>query len=279
MRVLKSFAILLALIVSLSANAASSCQTIYDPYYGYRTQCTAGVNFAQFQTFAYQSQYQSQWCWAAAISMLYAYNGFQVDQQRIVNEAYGGIVNLPAQGWRLAQNLNRDWVDNQGKRFRSRLSGLYDVYQNVVGITDAQIINQLSNGSPLIIGAGGHAMVLTEVSYYLNAYGAFDGYAYAAVFDPWPGRGARYLTAQEFSRADLGLGTMQFLASANVSSLDGNTNTGTSVPVSDTPTYTGRPASDNIEDDDDSGGGGVGVVGLWLLMMACYFRFRAVVQP
>ncbi|NVK32287.1 MAG: hypothetical protein HWE20_14865 [Gammaproteobacteria bacterium] len=263
--------ILLAVSVCSSAYAASRCQTVYDPFLGYRTQCAAGVNFAKFQTFAYQSQYQSQWCWAAAISMLYAYNGFQVDQQRIVNEAYGGIVNLPAQGWQLAQNLNRDWVDNQGRRFRSQLTGLYDVYQGVVGISDAQIVNQLSNGKPLIIGAGGHAMVLTEVSYYLNAYGAFDGYAYAAVFDPWPGRGARYLTAQEFSRADLGLGTMQFLASANVTSLE-QSNDLTAVTGGSTPSFADSTTTSGGDDDDDDGGGSVSL--FWCLAMLVLLRIR-----
>jgi hypothetical protein len=60
-------------------------------------------------------------------------------------------------------------------------------------------------------------MVLTEVSYYLNYWGGFDGYAYAAVFDPWPGRGARILSPAEFTRIDFGTGgLMRFLASARL---------------------------------------------------------------
>lgn len=226
------FAIFIMLI-SYSAFSYNSCQNVYDPNYGiYRTQCTAGVNFNQFQSYAFQNQYQSQWCWAATISMVFAHSGYQVDQHRIVNEAYGGITNLPAQGWQLTQNLNRSWIDDSGSEFSSRVSGLYDASQGVVGISDAQIINQLSNGKPLIIGSNGHAMVLTEVSYYLNDMGGFTGYVYAAVFDPWPGRGPRYLTPQEFTRVDFGTGgTMEFLASAVItgSSSDGSSGGNTSV--------------------------------------------------
>src|SRR5262245_33097819 len=58
--------------------------------------CRSEVNFAAFAQQAYQQQYLPQWCWAASISMLFAYYGHSVSQARIVTEAYGSPVNMPA---------------------------------------------------------------------------------------------------------------------------------------------------------------------------------------
>jgi hypothetical protein len=70
-------------------------------------QCTSQVNFAQFAQHAYGAQYMSEWCWAACISMVFAFNGHAVPQSRIVTEAYGAPINMPAvYGIVIAQQLN-----------------------------------------------------------------------------------------------------------------------------------------------------------------------------
>jgi|GEM_PF-1495120 len=255
----KFLLLLVLLFLAFPSQAYRSCQNVFDPYYGvYRTQCTAGVSFSDFQVYAYQNQYQDQWCWAASISMVFAHAGHSVSQQRIVEEAYGGVVNLPAQGWQLAQNLNKSWIDDNTEEFISSLTGLYDVTRGVVGITDAQIVNELANGNPLIIGSNGHAMVLTEVSYYANSWGGIEGYVYAGVFDPWPGRGARLLSAAEFTRADLGIGgTMQFLASVSITS-ENSGDIGNRPPIEELSGQTSSGSSDS--------GGGISLYLLWLLI-------------
>lgn len=277
MTIIKYLVWLSVLLFTSDAHSYRSCQNIFDPFYGvYRTQCKSGVDFNQFQKSAYQSQHQSQWCWAASISMVFAHAGYDVDQRRIVNEAYGGIVNLPAQGWQLAQNLNRNWLDDEGNSFRSTLSGLYDASQGVVGLADSQIIDELSKGNPLVIGTGGHAMVLTEVGYYLNAFGGFDGYAYATVFDPWPGRGARYLSGAEFTRADFGSGgTMQFLASATVRSTDERTNT---FATGDSQSGSAGNASKDFEDVFGVGSFSFGVCYLLVICLAVTRNLRRKVR-
>lgn len=55
----------------------------------------------------------------------------------------------------------------------------------------------LTNNMPLIIGTMGHAMVLTSLRYARDVNG--NGQVNAAIVrDPWPNRGRRVLTAQEW---------------------------------------------------------------------------------
>jgi hypothetical protein len=61
-------------------------------------------------------------------------------------------------------------------------------------ITAAQ---DLSANMPLIVGAMGHAMVLTALTYWRDVYGRGQ-VVDAVVRDPWPGRGRRSLTPQEW---------------------------------------------------------------------------------
>ena len=43
----------------------------------------------------YSPQHMNVWCWAACISMVFAYYRHPVSQPRIVAETWGDIVNLP----------------------------------------------------------------------------------------------------------------------------------------------------------------------------------------
>src|SRR5262245_56250309 len=83
---------------------------------------------------AFAFQQTNQWCWAASISMVFRYYGFQVSQQRIVAEAYGSIVNMPAiDGLTIARQVNRNWRDDQGRPFRSQLVGVFDAMAGAMG--------------------------------------------------------------------------------------------------------------------------------------------------
>src|SRR5688572_7098214 len=75
------------------------------------TQCTSQVNFSKFAQTAFKTQDKSQWCWAAAISMLFSYYDHPVNQSRIVTSLYGTTVNLPSgPGWNIASRVNTDWI-------------------------------------------------------------------------------------------------------------------------------------------------------------------------
>jgi hypothetical protein len=154
-------------------------------------QCEAGLDssLAHITAAAVGGQHLSQWCWAACIEMVFRYYGFLVPQERIVQETWGSIVNLPGQPGQILTNLNRPWIDERRRRFFA--SG--DAF-SANPITAAQ---DLAQDKPLIIGTMGHAMVLTALTYIRDQFGRGNVTA-AVVRDPWPGRGRRVLSPQEW---------------------------------------------------------------------------------
>jgi hypothetical protein len=154
-------------------------------------QCEAGIDsrLAHVSAASVGGQHMNQWCWAACIEMVFRYYGLRVPQAAIVQQTWGGIVNLPGQPHQILANLNRPWRDSSGRGFY--VSG--DSF-SANPITAAQ---DLSSDMPLIIGTMGHAMVLTSLQYVRDQHGRGDVTA-AVVRDPWPGRGRRVLSAQEW---------------------------------------------------------------------------------
>lgn len=182
------------------------------PDYRFGQSCTASVDLPSLYA-AYEPQYQSQWCWAACISMVFDFYGHPLAQDTIVQTAYGGPVNLPAQNLTMSQALNRDWVDDNGASFSARLVAAYDPTAGVVAINDQTIAMSLATDHPLIIGAAGHAVVLTSIDYVPSPAG--PQILGAGVFDPWPGRGARTLSLAELVPVHRG-GALAYIAAINV---------------------------------------------------------------
>lgn len=170
-----------------SSHAALDCS----PYnmYGYQ-RCTAGISSGHLNT-VYARQELSQWCWAACIEMVFRHYGYRIPQSRIVSETWGDIYNLPAQPQHILVNLNRPWLDDNGRHFQ-----VQSTTYTSNAITAAQ---DLSLDMPLIIGSGSHAMLLTSVTYERHASGAGLLLA-ASVRDPWPGQGRRYLSPDELAQ-------------------------------------------------------------------------------
>ena len=174
--------------VTNSAHAYLNCTNFN--YQGFQ-QCEAGIDSGVVGIAAASvgGQHLSQWCWAASIETVFRYYGFNVPQKTIVQQTWGQIVNLPAQPNVILANLNRSWQDSNGRYFS--VSG--ETY-SANPITAAQ---DLSQNMPLIIGTLGHAMVLTSLQYTRDQWG--NGWVTSAVVrDPWPGRGRRILSAQEW---------------------------------------------------------------------------------
>ncbi|WP_224372953.1 C39 family peptidase [Hyalangium versicolor] len=208
-RLLKTLVPCLLALSSLQAEASTVCQQTPQG-----ELCTSQVDFSRFAQQAYQNQYQSQWCWAASISMLYSYYIHPVRQDRIVSEVYGAPVNMPAQaGIVMARQLNRQWVDDLGNPFAAHLTGAYDADAGVLALTNQQIVSELDQDHPLVIGARGHAMVLTAIQYFRTSYG--PNIVAGGVFDPWPGNGARGLATDELYPMHLG-GSLRFVATVRV---------------------------------------------------------------
>jgi hypothetical protein len=164
-------------------------------------RCQVGIDSTLIGKVA-DRQHASEWCWAASISMVFAYYKHPVSQERIVKETWTQIVNLPGQPGQIVADLNRSWIDDSGKTFTAK----GDVFSANI-VTAAQ---DLRDNDPLLIGALGHCMVLTALTYDVNAIGQFKILG-ATVRDPWPSNpGQRQLTPLEWSK-------VQFLARVRVS--------------------------------------------------------------
>lgn len=187
------------LVLGRKCFAAQQCTQPVPTAYGQMQRCTAGIQSMNFQQ-AYQLQ--SEWCWAACISMLFEFHGHKVSQQRIVEETWGTVANMPGQPLQILSDLNRTWKDDSGVPFRS----LADMRS--VNIYTA--VDDLKNDDPLIIGALGHATVLTAITGDINMTTGAWQIEEVIVRDPWPGNGGRrLLTPMEW-------GNLEFAARVRV---------------------------------------------------------------
>jgi hypothetical protein len=162
------------------AQAAIQCGPFESTPYGPAQTCDAGIPSQLLDVTAQiepNVQLQSQWCWAAAISGVFAYYGHPVSQSEIVRAAYGDIVNMPGTPRAIMASLNRPWVDDAGRSFRVTA----DVFSSN-WVTAAQ---DLARNQPLIVGSLGHAMILTAAEYtrFENGNGQMRS---VIVRDPWP---------------------------------------------------------------------------------------------
>jgi hypothetical protein len=130
-------------------------------------------------------QRMSQWCWAATSQMILNYIGLPVSQEAVITRAYGGFLDRPASPAEIAFTLN-GWVVAAADNRRYVV-----VAQDHAGLVADQIVADLTAQRPLIVGlvnpsgVGGHAYVLTAVSYDVDAAGR-PFIKSATLRDPWP---------------------------------------------------------------------------------------------
>lgn len=142
----------------------------------YVQRCDVGIPFTAATQKAKQ-QHMSEWCWAASISMAFAYHGYDVPQERIVAEAWGGIIDMPGSPQAILTSVNREWQADDGRTFVA--AG--DPYS----VNIQTVVQDLQNNDPVLIGTMGHMMVLTHVGWIQNAAGQWQ-IVDATVRDPWP---------------------------------------------------------------------------------------------
>lgn len=93
-----------AILFTTQASAKTKCQLTPQG-----NLCISEVDFSRFAQRSFQAQEESQWCWVAAVSILFSYHKHPASQQRIVTSLYGTTVDLPSgPGWNIAARLNRD---------------------------------------------------------------------------------------------------------------------------------------------------------------------------
>jgi hypothetical protein len=123
--------------------------------------------------------------------MVFAAHGHRVPQERFVADTFGDIADMPGQPHEILAALNRSYVDDDGVPF----VGLGDTF--TVSLETAAF--DLENRRPLIVGALGHATVLTGLSWVVDNAGGFRVIE-AVVRDPWPGNlSRRRLSPQEWA--------------------------------------------------------------------------------
>ncbi|WP_165838774.1 papain-like cysteine protease family protein [Roseicella frigidaeris] len=169
--------------------------------------CEAGLTLGGARE---AKQEHSFWCWAACIESVFRFHGFNVRQEKIVARVFDYAANVSANGPQIVRAIDGDWVDEGGENFSATSEVLWDS-QFFFGRLDAvsQAAQQLVAGNPLIIGALGHATVLTAMTYIRDLSGRGTPLS-LTVRDPWPGRQSpRILGADEAMQA-------QFLAAISV---------------------------------------------------------------
>ena len=211
MRTRRSFVIgaMMSLGVLPPARAVAACRA--DPRFG--EVCRAELAFDDFLQQAYDTQHAEQWCWAACIAMVFAFHGHSVRQERIVAEAFARAA-ATGTGPSIAAQLDRAWIDESGRRFRSRPRTLFDAYAGETVLDTFAVVAALARGEPMILGARDHTVVLTAIDYVPAPQGqeAVGG----GVFDPWPGRGPREIAADELVPLSRG-GSLGFIALPEIS--------------------------------------------------------------
>jgi len=194
-----------ALVLPRLARADIVCQ----PWGDGQEVCQAGLKFSpEMKTAEQECPY---WCWAACIESIFAIDGFKVPQQEIVTRAYGQAVCAAADGPTIANAVSGSWRDGSGRSFASACEVVIDS-QYGVWRDDAPLLaaRELEAGRPLILGALGHAVLLTAMSFGRDAYGNTQ-IGELVIRDPWPSNpNRRTLSIQEVRQ-------ISFLATVSVS--------------------------------------------------------------
>jgi hypothetical protein len=178
------------------------------------TLLTAQVDLMQLSQ-AVSTQQCEEWCWAASISMIFAFYGHPLGQSAIVAATYGAVACLPAgSSTTIGRDLSRPWIDDRGRAFSSQVVAAYDYFNRYNSLSNQMIVSALKGNNPLLYCNQSHAMVVYSVSYYDTPSG--PNVQRVQVIDPWPFSPRSHdLSAAEMSVADLG-GQMTFLAQVQV---------------------------------------------------------------
>jgi len=185
-------AILLALVSALQTGwAREKCAN---------SECTADVRPDLLKTWQPSEQETIVWCWAASIANIFKFYGYEVSQNRIVTEAYGSPVVSTGAPHKMTALLNRDWVDDTGKRFRVT-SKIHDAVNRTSRLSSDQVVAHLIDDKPVFFATTNHAMVLTHTTY--GRVGGMIVPLSGRGFDPFPSRENPKGTIRTLSQREL----------------------------------------------------------------------------
>jgi len=155
-------------------------------------------------------QRQTNWCWAASIQMVLNYHGVKATQEEIVSRCFGALIDRPAEPQVILAALNGWGVQANGNPVIISASPIV--------LKGSDIVADLAYHWPLIVGfrtpRGGHACVLTAVSYTVNPYTNEPVFQSAVLRDPWPNNQSRNIVP--WSRF---ISSLMFIARVRVTSM------------------------------------------------------------
>lgn len=126
-------------------------------------------------------------CWLACLQMVFHFYGHPVAANKIREEAYKG--KLPPKPWEDLAPLKKVATDDKGKKFT--------VVTENLGVRASDAAELLAENTPLIIGAFGHPVLLTGMSYTGDRLGGMT-LVDATVLDPTPGTGTRIVCSPDW---------------------------------------------------------------------------------
>lgn len=165
--------------------------------------CVAGLDQALADTAGREQPSGSNWCWAACLEMIFAFHGYDVPMDDIVQQTYGSKANLAAESGVLTRLLSQRWRDRRGREFDSRCEVLWQAGAGGVDFPAAVAARYLAENKPLIIGTHQHAMVLSALAFTHSGDPASMQITQAVVRDPAPGMGRRVLMPEELAQTTL----------------------------------------------------------------------------
>jgi hypothetical protein len=192
-----------AMLVPRAAPAAQQCD---DAEADGRQRCVVGLDVGPIETVRQRCE---NWCWAACIQTVFALNGHDVAQESAVAKLFGSEACEGATMEGIIAAIDGEWIDAIGNRFTAEAQELPLAWMGVsasgggAAATDttglaiegamkalgadgiAALVDELPAGHALIIGALGHATVVTAASYTRSAGGVVS-LDRLVVRDPWP---------------------------------------------------------------------------------------------
>jgi hypothetical protein len=195
---------------ALDVSVAGACSAMLDPQ-----------KFAERINPREALQRESQWCWAASISMVCHWYGYPLSQESIVKRVYNGLVNMPGDDKVLTSALNSVWESDDHRRFRISAS-VFSPALNKNDVSNQQAIDALINEKPLINGSRSHATMVARIDF--KPSGGQPEVLRVHVIDPFPGVApppqlARFLDRDEKIPITESGGSLRYLASITVTSV------------------------------------------------------------
>lgn len=176
--------------------AEYACSNPYPFNGGMVRNCSVGFRIGRITA----QQECDQWCWAACIEAAFKLYGYRISQRKIVEKVFGpGLPCRPSIGPQIAAAVEGYWTDSNGSSFYATTRTHTDLQFGIQDPLALQNVSRyLAENTPVIVGALGHATLLTGMSWLEDNFGQWR-LTEMIVRDPWPGNlNRRRLTPQEF---------------------------------------------------------------------------------